>query len=122
MTVAEWWQLLADACYSLPSLPENAYGRAYSRFEEMEVRQGLADVGTLGPPASIATMMAAPTIAEHGTAEQIERYIPPILRGQETWNEKAYIQAGGNKADLANPANNWKGIRDGIGFDSQIRF
>jgi alkylation response protein AidB-like acyl-CoA dehydrogenase len=85
MTVAEWWQRLADACYSLPSLPENAYGRAYSRIEEMEVRQGLADVGTLGPPASIATMMAAPTIAEHGTAEQIERYIPPILRGQETW-------------------------------------
>ena len=29
--------------------------------------------------------MAAPTIADHGTPEQIERYIPQILNGREAW-------------------------------------
>ncbi len=85
LTVEEWWTLLFEARYSLPALPEHAYGRGYSRHEENEVRQGLADVGTLGPPVGIATMMAAPTIATHGTPDQIERYIPPILEGMEVW-------------------------------------
>ena len=85
MTVREWWQCLADARYSLPSLPEAAFGRGYSRAEEQEVKRGLADAGTLGPPSNIATMMAAPTIADHGTPEQIERFVPPVLNGTESW-------------------------------------
>ena len=85
LTVEEWWALLAEARYALPSLPKNAYGRGYSRNDENDVRRGLADVGTLGPPVGIGSMMAAPTIARHGTPEQIDRYIPPILEGRETW-------------------------------------
>ncbi|MEZ5245204.1 MAG: acyl-CoA dehydrogenase family protein [Acidimicrobiales bacterium] len=85
MTVREWWQLLADERYSLPSLPEDAYGRGYSRQEENEVKLGLSDAGTLGPPGGIATMMAAPTIAAHGTPEQIERFVKPILEGIHSW-------------------------------------
>jgi len=85
MTVREWWQLLAAERYSLPSLPEHAGGRGYSRQEENEVKQGLADAGTLGPPGGIATMMAAPTIAAHGTPEQIEQFVAPILAGTSSW-------------------------------------
>ena len=85
MTVAQWWECLFEARYCLPSLPDNAFGRGYSRQEENESRRGLRDVGTLGPAIGISTMMAAPTIAAHGTPEQIERYIPPMLTGQESW-------------------------------------
>lgn len=85
MTVREWWQCLANARYALPSLPEEAFGRGYSRQEEQEVKRALAEVGTLGPPSNIGTMMAAPTIATHGTPEQIERFVPPVLNGTETW-------------------------------------
>ena len=85
MSVAQWWDLLADACYSLPSLPSSAYGRGYSRAEEQDVWRAFADVGAAGPPGGIAPMMAAPTIAQHGTTDQIERYIPPILRGRKAW-------------------------------------
>ena len=42
MSVAQWWDLLADACYSLPSLPRSAYGRGYSRAEEQDVWQAFA--------------------------------------------------------------------------------
>ncbi len=85
MTVAQWWQLLADERYALPSLPDPAYGRGYTRQEENEVKLGLADAGTLGPPGGIATMMAAPTIAVHGTADQIDRFVKPILNGTASW-------------------------------------
>ncbi len=85
MPVREWWQLLADERYSLPSLPEHAGGRGYSRQEENEVKRGLGDAGVLGPPGGIATMMAAPTIADHGTPEQIERLVAPILNGTSSW-------------------------------------
>lgn len=85
MTVADWWQRLADQGLSLPSLPESAHGRGYTRDDEMEAKRGLRDAGTLGPPGGIATMMAAPTIAAHGTPEQIDRYIPPILNGTSSW-------------------------------------
>ncbi|NNE72831.1 MAG: acyl-CoA dehydrogenase [Acidimicrobiales bacterium] len=85
LTVGEWWQTLADARYALPSLPETAFGRGYSRAEEQAVWRGFAAAGVLGPPSGIATMMAAPTIVEHGTPEQIERYLPPILNGTEAW-------------------------------------
>ncbi|MDH3705632.1 MAG: acyl-CoA dehydrogenase family protein [Acidimicrobiia bacterium] len=85
LTVGEWWsRLLADR-WSLPSLPDHAYGRGYSRAEEQAVWRGFAAVGTLGPPSGIATMMAAPTIADHGTSAQIDRYVPAILNGTEAW-------------------------------------
>jgi alkylation response protein AidB-like acyl-CoA dehydrogenase len=85
LTVAEWWALLTEARYSLPTLPENAYGRGYDRDQGAAVTAGLAAAGTIGPPGGISTMMAAPTIAVHGTPEQINRYIPPILDGREAW-------------------------------------
>lgn len=85
MPVRDWWQCLADARYALPSLPEEAFGRGYSRQEEQEVKRALAEVGTLGPPSNIGTMMAAPTLAAHGTPEQIERFVPPVLNGTESW-------------------------------------
>lgn len=109
MTVAQWWERLFEARYCLPSLPENAFGRGYSRQEENEVRRGLRDVGTLGPAVGISTMMAAPTIAAHGTAEQIERFIPPMLTGQQSWCQLfSEPGAGSDLAGLQTSA-----VRDG---------
>jgi alkylation response protein AidB-like acyl-CoA dehydrogenase len=85
LSVAAWWRLLAEARYSLPTLPDEAFGRGYDREQAAAVTAGLVAVGTVGPPGGIAPMMAAPTIATHGTPAQIERYIPPILDGRETW-------------------------------------
>lgn len=85
MTVAQWWERRFEARYCLPSLPVEAFGRGYSRQEENESRHGLREAGTLGPAVGISTMMAAPTIAAHGTPEQIERHISPMLTGQESW-------------------------------------
>tara|TARA_B100000929_G_C15467897_1_gene406840 strand:- start:349 stop:1404 length:1056 start_codon:yes stop_codon:yes gene_type:complete len=45
----------------------------------------MADKNVLGPPTGLGMMLAAPTIAAHGTDEQIARFVPPILNGQQAW-------------------------------------
>jgi len=109
LTVGEWWGLLADQRYALPSLPESAFGRGYGRAEEQAVWQAFAAAGTLGPPSGIATMMAAPTIAEHGTDDQIQRYVRPILDGSEAWCQ--LFSEPGAGSDLAGLQT--RAVRDG---------
>ena len=40
-----------------------------------------AEYGALRPPGGLGLLMAAPTILTHGTPEQIDRLVPPILDG-----------------------------------------
>jgi alkylation response protein AidB-like acyl-CoA dehydrogenase len=85
LTVAEWWQLLAGARLSDPSLPETAGGRDFGRQLAAVVSSVLAERKVLGPPNGLGRMLAAPTIAAHGTQDQIDRFIPPILEGAVGW-------------------------------------
>lgn len=84
-TVGEWWQLLADSGYAHPSLGEHAGGKGWGQGMAMRAMRVLAEKNVLGPPPGLGYMLAAPTIAEHGTPEQIERYLPKILNGEEAW-------------------------------------
>ncbi|MGZ0229537.1 MAG: acyl-CoA dehydrogenase family protein [Acidimicrobiales bacterium] len=85
LTAGEWWQIMYDAGWASPAMPENAGGRGYSRdlFRTWSVT--LAERGVLGPPSGLGRMLAAPTIATHGSQEQIDRFIPSILNGQHAW-------------------------------------
>lgn len=85
LAVGEWWQLLADAGYSHPTLPEEAGGRGYDRRGNAAVRTAIAEGEAVGPPTGLGMMLAAPTIAKNGTPEQIERLVQPILNGQHAW-------------------------------------
>ena len=85
LAVGEWWVTLAEHGLSHPTLSEAAGGRGLKRAGNAVVRQALADAGTLGPPTGLGMMLAAPTIAEYGTPEQIERIVRPILDGTDAW-------------------------------------
>jgi alkylation response protein AidB-like acyl-CoA dehydrogenase len=85
LTVGEWWQRLADSGYCHPALPVEAGGLGWSGSESMRAMRVFADRGVVGPPPGLGHMLAAPTIAAHGTPEQIERYIPRILNGHDAW-------------------------------------
>ncbi|MCB0992625.1 MAG: acyl-CoA dehydrogenase family protein [Acidimicrobiales bacterium] len=111
-TVAQWWQRLADAGLSHPMLPPEAGGRGYSRPEAQAVSRALASKGVISPPTGLGTMLAAPTIATHGTPEQIERFVPPILNGQQAWCQ--LFSEPGAGSDLAGL--NTKADRDGDEF------
>ncbi len=85
LTVGQWWRLLAEQRYSHPMLPPEAGGRGWSRDLAQAVLRALAERDALGPPTGLGMMLAAPTIAAHGTPEQVERYVPAILEGREAW-------------------------------------
>lgn len=85
ITLGEWWQRMADSGYAHPSLPEHAGGKGWSVPLAIRVMRVFAEKKVIGPAPGLGYMLAAPTIADHGTPEQIERYIPQILNGREAW-------------------------------------
>ena len=85
LTVAEWWERLGLAGWSAPNLPTNAYGRNLSRSDAVAVGREIAAFGALGAPSGLGLLLAAPTIATHGTQEQIDLYVRDIVTGQKAW-------------------------------------
>lgn len=85
LTVREWWRRLAEERLTAPTWPE-PYGRGLSRSEGRLVTAELAAAGVVAPPSgAIGTMLAGPTLLAHGSPAQLERYLPPLLRGEESW-------------------------------------
>ncbi|KUI05809.1 acyl-CoA dehydrogenase [Mycobacterium sp. IS-3022] len=74
---------LADAGLQAPHWPK-PYGRDAGPAEQLLIDQELAKANVSRPDLVIG-WWAAPTILEHGSAEQIERFIPPTLRGELLW-------------------------------------
>ena len=109
LTVAEWWRLLAAAGYAAPMLPEAQGGRGYARDLAMAANAGLAEVGVVGPPMGLGLMLAAPTIAAHGTPEQHAQFLPRILDGTDAWCQ--LFSEPGAGSDLAGLQT--KAVRDG---------
>ena len=85
LTVEQWWRLLAGAGYAHPMLPVTAGGLGYGQDQAALVSLVLAERDVLGPPGGLGRMLAAPTIAIHGTPEQVERFVPEILDGRVGW-------------------------------------
>jgi alkylation response protein AidB-like acyl-CoA dehydrogenase len=85
LTVAEWWERLGTSGWAAPTLPVDRYGRELSRSDAVAVSREIADFGALGAPAGLGLLLAAPTIADHGAPDQVERFVRPIVTGQEAW-------------------------------------
>ncbi len=49
------------------------------------MNEELRAAGAIGPPSGLGVLLAGPTILAHGDDEQRERYLRPILNGQEAW-------------------------------------
>jgi len=109
LTVGEWWERMGLAGWSAPGLPENAYGKAMARSDVVLVQQEIANFGALGAPAGLGLLLAAPTIATHGTQEQIDLYVRDIVTGRKAWCQLfSEPQAGSDLAGLQTRA-----IKDG---------
>jgi alkylation response protein AidB-like acyl-CoA dehydrogenase len=105
LTVAEWWERLGLAGWSLPTLPPEWYGKGASREEGIRVAQVIGAAGVLGPPGGLGLLLAAPTINVHGTEEQKERYLRDIVTGRKAWCQLfSEPGAGSDLAGLATTA------------------
>ncbi|OBK94630.1 acyl-CoA dehydrogenase [Mycobacterium asiaticum] len=74
---------LAEAGLLAPHWPA-PYGRAALPAEQLLIDQEMAAAGVVRPDLVIG-WWAAPTLLEHGTPEQIERFVPATLRGDFLW-------------------------------------
>jgi alkylation response protein AidB-like acyl-CoA dehydrogenase len=109
ITVGEWWERLGTAGWSAPGLPTNAYGMGMARADAVLVANEVAAFGALGAPAGLGLLLAAPTIATHGTQEQIDLYVRDIVTGRQAWCQLfSEPQAGSDLAGLQT-----KAMRDG---------
>src|SRR5260221_9503898 len=108
LTVAEWWERLGLAGWSQPLLPEGRYGRGVSRGDTIRAARTIAEFGALGGPLGLGSL-AAPTIATHGTGEQVERYVRDIVTGQRAWCQ--LFSEPGAGSDLAGLTT--RAVRDG---------
>ena len=85
LTVGEWWERLGLAGWSAPTLPTSAYGHDLSRGDAVTVAEAISAHGALPAPPGLGLLLAAPTIASHGTQEQVERYVRDIVTGRRAW-------------------------------------
>jgi len=74
---------LAEAGLQAPHWPK-PYGRNASPAEQLLIDREMAAAGVDRPDLVIG-WWAVPTILEHGTAEQVQRFVPPTLSGELIW-------------------------------------
>ncbi|WP_419944931.1 acyl-CoA dehydrogenase family protein [Candidatus Poriferisodalis sp.] len=108
ISVREWWGRLAAAGLSNPTLSE-PFGKGWGRAETRVLVDAIRAAEAVGSPAGLGMLLAAPTVLEHGTPSQIERFVPAILDGTESWCQ--LFSEPGAGSDLAGLQT--KAIRDG---------
>jgi alkylation response protein AidB-like acyl-CoA dehydrogenase len=109
MAQEDWFKVLADSGWAAPLWPAEYGGRGASASEAIIFNQEREAVGALRPPSGIGVPMAGPTIIAHGTEEQKERFLKPMLRGEETWCQ--LFSEPGAGSDLA--AIQTRAVQDG---------
>ncbi|MEY2441762.1 MAG: hypothetical protein QOJ46_1188 [bacterium] len=94
-----WQGRLAKAGLAGVTWPLETGGQGLGPVEQVIVNQELARAGVPGILDAIGVGMLGPTIIAHGTDEQKQRYLGPMLHGDEIWCQLFSEPAAGS--DLA---------------------
>jgi hypothetical protein len=108
----EWNITLADAGWAAPSWPVEHGGRGAGIPEQVVYLEEMNRAGAPGPVNVIGVSNIAPAIMQFGTVEQKQRFLAPMLRGEEIWSQgMSEPDAGSDLAALRTSA-----VEDGDGF------
>ena len=107
----DWHAALAERHWVAPHWPSEYGGGGLSPMEQFIFNQELAESGAPAVGGS-GVHMLGPTLIVHGSDEQKEQYLPPILNGEVTWAQ-GYSEPGSG-SDLASLTT--RAVRDGDDF------
>jgi len=97
----KWNATLVDAGYGAIAWPVEFGGRAAGILEQLVYNEEMARAGAPGPVNAIGVANIAPAIMTFGTTEQKERFLAPLLRGDEIWSQgMSEPEAGSDLASL----------------------
>ena len=108
--IRERWELvLGEAGWIGLGWPVEFGGRNATVAQQIIWAEEYARAEAPGRVNHMGENLLGPTLIEHGTAEQCERFLPPILRGEERWCQ-GYSEPNAG-SDLANVQT--RAVRDG---------
>ena len=81
----EWQRRLYEGGWAAVHWPQTYGGRGASVVESAIFFEELGRAGAPLPANVLGLLLAGPTIMLWGSEEQKQRYLPPILSGQEIW-------------------------------------
>jgi len=94
-----WQRKLAEGGLAGATWPKEYGGQGLGPIEQVIISQEIAAAGVPGILDVIGVGMLGPTIIAHGTEEQKQRYLGPMLHGDEVWCQLFSEPAAGS--DLA---------------------
>lgn len=95
-----WEAALAEAGWGAIGWPKQYGGRDASLAEQVIFAEEYVRAGAPGRINHIGTELAGPTMIHFATDAQKERFLPPMLRGEEFWAQ-GYSEPGAG-SDLSN--------------------
>ncbi|MFC4124411.1 acyl-CoA dehydrogenase family protein [Nocardia rhizosphaerae] len=106
----EWEATLADARLSAVSWPAEFGGRDASILEWVLFEQEYYAAGAPGRVSQNGIFLLAPTLFEHGTAEQLARILPRMARADDIWAQAwSEPESGSDLASLRSTARRTEG-------------
>jgi alkylation response protein AidB-like acyl-CoA dehydrogenase len=81
----DWQRKLFDAGYAGFAWPEEYGGRGATLVEQAIFGEEMARAGAPQPVNILGLVMGGPVVIHHGTDEQKERWLRPILTADEIW-------------------------------------
>ncbi len=100
-----WNARLADAGWAAVSWPARYGGRDADVDQQLAYHEEMTRAGAPGPVNTIGVSNIAPAIMSLGTEEQKERFLRPMLRGDEIWCQgMSEPDAGSDLASLRTAA------------------
>jgi alkylation response protein AidB-like acyl-CoA dehydrogenase len=85
LTVGDWWERLGTSGWAAPTLPVGSFGKGVARSVGVQLTNEIAAFGAVGAPYGLGLLLAAPTIADHGSRVQIDTLVRDIVTGQAAW-------------------------------------
>ena len=101
----EWEAELADARWSVVSWPEEYGGREASLVQWVIFEEEYYRAGAPARVSQNGIFLLAPILFDHGTAEQRDRFLPAMGRGEQIWAQAwSEPEAGSDLASLRSTA------------------